>query len=119
MKKNRGIVALSQLKIACIIGCRPDEREKEQVILVDLKITLPFPQKDSILETVDYENAAFHVIKCAKLGKFFLIETLAQRVADELLHEYPLVESVWVKVSKQNAVAGVESSYCEVEKQQK
>ena len=58
---------------------------------------------------VDYETVSEHVTRFVQLGEFRLLETLAQRLADELLSTYQLP---WLKlrVSKPGALPAADAA---------
>ena len=113
-KSNTGMITISRLKVACIIGCNPEEREKEQELFIDMRLTVPLPSADVLAKTVDYGSVALLAAHCAKEGRFYLIERLAMAVAQGVLQQFPLVQDVWVKIVKPKAVPGAEHAAFEV-----
>ncbi len=64
-------------------------------------------QSDSLKNTLNYEKIYKTVLNCTKRNKYYLIETLADRIAKSVLRKYP-AEKVIVKVRKPQApVKGV------------
>jgi|SRR5580693_460396 dihydroneopterin aldolase len=78
------IIGIKNLKISCIIGILPHEREKEQELLVDIEIEIKRDALDEIHATYDYR--LFKMI-CQKIatGKLNLVETFAEKLLQELL----------------------------------
>jgi len=58
---------------------------------------------DSLHHTVNYEQAYGVVKKAVTEKKYYLIEALAQSIAQSLLREFPIVERVTVRVRKPGA----------------
>ncbi len=64
-------------------------------------------QSDNLRDTLNYEKIYKTVQNCTKRNKYFLIETLAERIADSILRKYK-TDKVVVRVRKPHApVKGV------------
>ena len=64
-------------------------------------------QSDNLKETLNYEKIYKTVQNCTKRNKYYLIETLAERIADSILRKYK-TDKVIVRVRKPHApVKGV------------
>jgi 7,8-dihydroneopterin aldolase/epimerase/oxygenase len=92
------IVSIRDLRVSAVIGVYDWERETEQ----DLTFTVEMPAdvaraaaRDGIAETLDYSAVAPTVKAVVVEGKFQLIETAAERVAQRLIADYGLS---WVRV---------------------
>jgi len=86
-------IFLTQLEIECIIGIFKRERTNKQTIWVDLEIPCHADlaaKNDRIEDTVNYKRLAKCVLDYAARSKFFLVETLADRMAQLLLKEFHL-----------------------------
>lgn len=70
---------------------------------------------DNLKETVDYDKVYKFVYKLALERKYHLIETLASRIADEILNTFDRVSKVAVRVRKHNVPVGGFVDYVEVE----
>ena len=87
----------------------------------DVEIYTDFSEaakKDSLKQTIDY-NAVFKFLyKMALEHKYYLIESLASRIADELLKNFEKIQKVNVRVRKNNPPLGgvVDCVEVEVEK---
>ena len=93
----RGLVALA------VCGALPEERERPQPLEVDLDVHLdlaPAGASDALDETVDYGALCAAVEKVLTGERFTLLERVATRVADTVLGQLPLVDSVTVSVRK-------------------
>ena len=71
--------------------------------------------KDSLKETVNYDKVYKFVYQLALEQKYHLIETLAAKIADELLKAFPLIEKVAVRIRKNNPPLGGVVDCVEVE----
>jgi len=90
-------------------GILPAERELGQPFVVDVELRLdlrPAGLSDDLAKTVDYgevHRLAKQVVEGEPAG---LTETVAERIANATLEEYPLVDVVRVKVKKPNVRLG-------------
>jgi dihydroneopterin aldolase len=102
-------VALRGLKARGHHGVFPKEREKGQTFVVDLVLgldTAPAAASDDLTKTVHYGVVAEEVVDVVRGEPVDLIETLAQRIADQVL-KHDLVEEVEVTVHKPDAPISV------------
>lgn len=98
-------VALRGLKARGHHGVFPQEREEGQTFVVDLVLgldTAPAAASDDLTKTVHYGIVAEEVVDVVRGEPVDLIETLAQRIADQVLKN-DLVEEVEVTVHKPEA----------------
>ena len=92
------------------------EREQGQEFVVDVELgvdTAPAARSDDLADTVDYGAVASAVAALVEGEPVRLVETLAQRIADECLRD-PRVTSVTVTVHKPQAPVQVELTDVEV-----
>jgi dihydroneopterin aldolase len=75
--------------------------------------------KDSLKQTIDYNAVYKFLYRMALEQKYYLIETLASRIADELLRNFERIQKVNVRVRKNNPPLGgvVDCVEVEVEKE--
>jgi len=75
-------------------------------------------KKDSLKQTIDYNTVYKFLYKMALEHKYYLIESLASRIADELLKNFEKIQKVNVRVRKNNPPLGgvVDCVEVEVEK---
>ncbi|NYI05681.1 dihydroneopterin aldolase [Allostreptomyces psammosilenae] len=98
-------VALRGLRAVGHHGVFPEEREKGQTFVVDLELRLdtrPAAAGDDLASTVHYGIVAEQVVAVVEGEPVDLIETLAQRIADQCL-EHQAVREVEVTVHKPEA----------------
>ncbi|MDR2845399.1 MAG: dihydroneopterin aldolase [Puniceicoccales bacterium] len=84
-------------------GALPEETRLGQPFKVSLELafdTRPAAAADDLALTVDYAAAIRRVEDTLKGPPVRLIETLAGRIADAILRDFPLVQEVTVEVQK-------------------
>jgi len=99
-------IFLNQLEVQCIIGIYKRERVQKQTVWIDLEIPCHADhaaQSDDIRHAVNYKHIAKRVLNLTKRSRFYLIETLAEKIAQTLLKEFELPE-ITLTVSKPGAV---------------
>ena len=92
------IVSIRDLRVSTVIGVYDWERETEQALTFSVDMSADVARaaaRDDLRDALDY-SAVAHTVKCVVIeGKFQLIETAAERVAQTLIAEYGLT---WVRV---------------------
>jgi dihydroneopterin aldolase len=82
------IIFIQNLKVDTIIGIHPWERQIKQTLYFDIELGTDIrrcAEHDDITHALNYEAVARHVTHYVAEQSVKLIETLAARVADELL----------------------------------
>ena len=102
------IVYIRELEVRTIIGIFDWEREQRQVVSLDLEMGSDIATAaatDTIENALDYKAVAKRLIDFIERSEFFLVETLAERVADIVVNEFNVP---WVKLrlGKPGAVTG-------------
>lgn len=72
-------------------------------------------KKDELSETIDYHKVYQFIYKIALAEKHYLIESLATKIADELLLNFEKIQKVCVRVRKNNPPLGGVVDCVEVE----
>ena len=91
-------------------GVFEQEKLSEQEFIVDIELKLDLhgaAKTDDLAKTVNYEDIAVMAHKTITGPTVNLIETLAGRICDEILKNYPAVEKVKVTVHKPAAPISV------------
>jgi dihydroneopterin aldolase len=91
-------VSIRELRVSAVIGVRDWEREIKQTLVVAVDMAADVAKaaaSDRISDALDYSAVAQTVTDVVTHGEFQLIETAAERVARQLLSDYPLG---WVRV---------------------
>ncbi len=102
------IVYLNELKIETIIGIFAWERQVKQTVVLDLEMATDIRRaasSDSIEDTLDYKAVAKRVIELVEQGDYQLVETLAEKITEVVLNEFP-VPWLRLKLNKRGAVRG-------------
>ena len=102
------IVYIRDLEIRTIIGIYDWEREQKQLVSLSLEMGCDIKacaQSESIENALNYKAVAKRLIEFVELSEFFLVETLAERISEIVLHEFG-VAWLKLKVGKPGAVTG-------------
>jgi len=109
-------ILIHGLKIACIIGTLPRERTKKQPVVIDLEFPAPVrkaAKRDNLRDALNYQKIAEYATTFVSRSRFYLIETLAERLAKNLLLEFKL-KNILLRVSKRNAIRNAKSVSVEI-----
>jgi len=98
---------LNGLEVDCVIGERPDERDRLQRLGVDVELAMPSTaaETDSLADTVDYAALAEKIRTALVEAKCRMIERAAKVVYDCLP-----TRDARVVVTKSGAVPGLASA---------
>ena len=99
---------LEGLQVDCVIGDRPDERDRTQRLLVDAELTVAdaAADTDDIRDAADYMTLAEGIRAALAEAKCRLIERAA-KVAHDVCIADPHVAAARVTVSKSGSVPGL------------
>lgn len=106
VEPSRDRIHIRDLSVHCIIGINPDEREEKQEVVINLTLHADLAEAartDRLEDTVDYKSVKNDVRKAVEASDFFLLERLAEQVAEIALRP-PLVQRVDVSVDKPGAL---------------
>jgi dihydroneopterin aldolase len=95
------VIELRELRVSAIVGVLAEERTRAQPLVFDLDLVRPFEVaaiNDDIAETTNYADVV--TSRTATEGRYLLLETLAYRVAYEILAFDEEIVSVTVAVRK-------------------
>jgi len=112
-------IHIRDLGIDCIIGIMPNERiQKQQVLLnIDLECDLSEPcRSDDISDTLDYKALKMGILELVRKSEYFLIEKLAQSVADYCLRS-EFVKAVTISLDKPGALTLARSVAVEIRRE--
>lgn len=102
------IVYIRELEIQTVIGIYDWEREIRQTVSLDLDMGTDIraaAATEDIENTLDYKAVSKRLIAYIEESEFLLIETMAERVAEIVLAEFP-VPWLRLRVGKPGAVTG-------------
>jgi dihydroneopterin aldolase len=106
MTNEQDKIFLKELEVDCIIGVNDWERMVEQTVSIDYEIPCDIrdaARTDDLEEAIDYKSISKWIIEFVDDSEFYLIETLAERVALGLLREFEVPE-ISLTVRKPGAV---------------
>ena len=103
-------IGLEELKISCIIGVLPHEREIAQEIILNVVVEVDEIREDLLEATIDYMQIAKRCQEMVVQGQFQLIETCARILLEMLVMEFKRL-GVHVRVKKPSVGAFVEVEY--------
>jgi len=86
-------VSVKDLIVRAVIGVHPWERKIEQTLVVNVDMAADVRKaaaSDDLADALDYSAVAETIAAVLRDGRFRLIETAADRVADRLLADFPL-----------------------------
>jgi len=99
-------IEIRDLLLRTIVGINPGERQNKQDVLINLRLETDLTkagQSDDIADTLNYRTLCKEVIARVEASGFFLVERLAEDVAQVCL-TYPSVLSVRVTLEKPGAL---------------
>ncbi len=105
-----GKIFIQGLEVACILGTLPRERKMKQPVVIDLEFPAPVrlpARTDDLRQALDYQKIAGSAARFVSKSRFFLLETLTERLAEMLLREFKL-KCITVRVAKPKAIRNAE-----------
>ncbi|MBA3424529.1 MAG: dihydroneopterin aldolase [Rubrobacteraceae bacterium] len=102
-RENEDRILLEGMVFSGHHGALPAERDLGQPFVVDVELRLdlrPAGLSDDLEKTVDYSEVYRRVRQIVTGDPVNLIETVAERIATEILEEHPPVQTVRVRVAK-------------------
>lgn len=102
------IIFLRGLHIETLIGIYDWEREIKQTIILDAEMAADVRKaaaSDHIADTLDYKAVSKRIINFVENSEFYLVETLAERLAGLLIEEFAIP---WLRLTlnKKGAIRG-------------
>ncbi len=113
-----GTLGIRQHQVHCIVGIYPEERQQEQVLLIDAKIKIDFSTiltSGQINDTVDYVLLAQICTQLAQQNQYLLLENLASDILDQYMQRFNATWA-WVCVQKPSAIPTAAYAYVELER---
>ena len=86
-------VSIKDLSVPAVIGVHDWEREVEQILVISVDMVADVRKaaaSDNLADALDYSAVASTITAVVREGKFHLIETAAERVAERLLADFPV-----------------------------
>jgi len=105
-ENNVDKILIKGLLLRCIIGINEFERREKQDVMINVTIWADLAEAtemDDVAKTVDYKEINKGIMKLVENSKFFLVETLAEKIAQFCL-KYERIKKVKVEVEKPGAL---------------
>ena len=99
-------------------GVRSEEQSVGGKFEADVDIYTDFSEaaiKDSLKQTINYDKVYKFMYQLALEQKYYLIESLAMKIANELLNKFEAIDKVAVRVRKHNPPLGGVVDFVEAE----
>ena len=99
-------IHIRDVSVLCIIGINPEERVEKQAVVINLTLYADLSEAartDRIEDTIDYKTVKKEVRKAVEASDFFLLERLAEHVAEIALRPAK-VQRVDVCIDKPGAL---------------
>lgn len=117
MKKiDLDTIIINNITLPCLIGVFDNERTEKQLLTITLKLSVDTRiagKTDKVHDTVSYHDIAVAVESLVSSSQFFLLEKLAQEIADLCLAD-KRVHQVTVYIEKPKAVKLAKSAAIEI-----
>ncbi len=100
-------ISIIDLEITCIIGILPNERVKEQTLLLNINLDVDIGDStfaDDINETIDYTIIAEMATQLAITKKYNLIESFCKDLNNLFLETFQVIQQTRITVKKPNAL---------------
>jgi dihydroneopterin aldolase/D-erythro-7,8-dihydroneopterin triphosphate epimerase len=115
-----GKIFIKDLLVRCILGINDDERREKQDVIINIELTTDTSkagQTDDFADAIDYRALKKKVIAMIEKSQYFLVEALAQALADCVLED-SRVDKVMVRVEKPTALRYAKSVGVEITRKQ-
>jgi len=109
-------IFITNIQTEAVIGVRPEERIKKQRLFISIELTAdlkPAGKTDNLQDTIDYSSLKKAVVRYTEESSFFLLEALAQGIAD-LCTALEGVSETRVKLEKPDVYDDTESVGVEI-----
>jgi dihydroneopterin aldolase/D-erythro-7,8-dihydroneopterin triphosphate epimerase len=119
--ENEDKILIKDLLLRCIIGTNESERKEKQDVIINVILWSDLTEAtktDDIHKTVDYKEITKDIIKLVENSAFFLVETLAEKIA-RLCLQNAKVNKVKVTVEKPGALRFARSVGVEIVRKKK
>ena len=103
------LVSVRDLSVQAVIGAHDWEREITQTLVFTVEMVPSAAdarmsaRSDDLADALDYSAVAQTIVSVVQDGRFRLIETAAERVAERLLTDHPVA---WLRLEVRKPIAG-------------
>ncbi len=112
------VIRLKNATFYAYHGAMQEEQNMGGKFEADVDIYTDFTEaakKDSLKHTINYNEVYKYINDVVHAKKYYLIESLAALIADELLKRYPAIQKIAVRVRKHHVPVGGVIDYVEAE----
>lgn len=102
-------ILLERIPVDCLIGTRPEERQRRQPLAISVTLECDFraaAASDDLRDAVNYVRVCETVKAVAEGSEFFLLERLGEVLCQRLL-AMPGILRVGLRLEKPQAIPGV------------
>jgi D-erythro-7,8-dihydroneopterin triphosphate epimerase len=99
-------IHITDLALRCVLGLTAEERREKQDVVINITLVTDLRtagRTDRLDDSVDYKSIKKKVIALVEASAFFLLERLAERIAEVCLED-ARVRQVTVQVEKPGAL---------------
>lgn len=117
LKLNVSYICLKGVRFHAYIGVEEQEMVVGNDYVIDLRLQYPFAkalQTDDVVDTLNYAGV-YDLVSDVMSRKAKLLEFVAGEIAHELTTAYPQIETIDVKLTKQNPPMGADCDGAGVE----
>ena len=85
-------ILISRIDCLAVVGVTPEERSSKQRLSIDVEFLIDArkpARTDSLRDAIDYAQVAATVAHVCVSQPYHLIETIAERIAERVLSDYP------------------------------
>ena len=111
MPKYAAVIRITNLRLRTFIGFNPDERSKQQDIVINVEIhhgAKAAALQDDVSQALDYKVISKAIIRHVEAGRFLLLEKLVSELL-EICTRDPAVTRALVTVDKPHALRFADS----------
>jgi FolB domain-containing protein len=105
----RDRIEIDTLELACVVGIRPEEREREQPLVVDVALELDLARagrSGRIADTCDYAELTTELVALVRFRRYKLLENAAEELAAMVLGVHEGIDRVELRLAKPCALPG-------------
>lgn len=98
------VIAIDSMKFHAFVGYYPGEQKLGCEVEASVKLVLSSivaSHTDKIVDTIDYEDV-YSIIREVFRERMNLLETAVKKIIDQIVHSYPTMESITVRIAKLN-----------------
>ncbi len=115
-------IFINDLKVKCIIGTLPEERSIKQPLIINAEMFLPLREAGcggGLAASVNYAEVEEMLVKRSSESSYFLLEELAEELAEAVLEYDCRISSVRLEIHKMLASAFHADIGIKIEREQK